>query len=308
MSVIQGIKREMEYQLDNININSISWLAKMILETMKYNNNIYFTGIGKSENMAFHCSDVLKSVGIRAFQLDAVKAFHGDVGTIRKNDMVLFFSNSGNTAELLDLIELVANRGANTVGICCTKDNKFKKKCKLMIELPFIGELEMGDISSVPTNSVMAQLFFTNILTANIVNLSKITVDKYRKNHLSGAIGKYLKTIRDSMIINIPKINISQASEIKLTDILLKMTQYNFGCCIFMDITGKKMEGILLDGDIRRLLLSNKNMDIITINDINKHFKYETDLDKIVGDIDKHLKYVPVLTEDKKLLGIVKVY
>lgn len=308
MSVIQGIKREMKYQLDNIDRDSICWLAKMILETMKYNNNIYFTGIGKSENMAFHCSDVLKSVGIRAFQLDAVKAFHGDVGTIRKNDMVLFFSNSGNTAELLDLIELVADRGANTVGVCCTKDNKFKEKCKLMIELPFISELEMGDISSVPTNSAMVQLLFTNILTANIVNLSKITVDKYRKNHLSGAIGKYLKTIRDSMITDIPKINICESSEIKLTDILLKMTQYNFGCCIFMDITGKKMKGILLDGDIRRLLLSNKNMDIITYNDINKQFKYETDLNKIVGDIDKHLKYVPVLTEDKKLLGIVKVY
>lgn len=308
MSVIQEIKREMEYQLDNINTNSITWLAKMILETMNLNNNVYFTGIGKSENMAFHCSDVLKSVGIRAFQLDAVKAFHGDVGTIRKNDMVLFFSNSGNTAELLDLIDLINERQANTVGVCCTSDNKFKKICKTMIELPLLNELEMGDISSVPTNSAMVQLLFTNILTANIVNLSKITVDKYRKNHLSGAIGKYLKTVKDSIITEYPKINISDVSEIKLTDILLKMTQYKFGCCVFMDILGKKIEGILLDGDIRRLLLSNKSNDIITINDINKDFKYETDLNKIVGDIDKHLKYVPILTENKHLLGIVKVY
>jgi len=308
MSIIHEIKREMTHQIDSIDVISINWLARMMLETMKSDNNIYFTGIGKSENMAFHCSDVLKSVGIRAFQLDAVKAFHGDVGTVRKNDMVLFFSNSGNTAELLDLIELVADRGAHTVGVCCTKENKFKKKCKLMIELPLLNELEMGDISSVPTNSAMAQLLFTNILATRIVNLSKITVENYRKNHLSGAIGKYLKTIRDSMITQFPKININDASEIKLTDILLKMTQYNFGCCVFMDIMGKKIEGILLDGDIRRLMLSNPNIDVITMKDINKNFKYETDLDKIVGDIEKHLKYVPLLAEENKLLGIVKVY
>ena len=177
-----------------------------------------------------------------------------------------------------------------------------------MIELPLLNELEMGDISSVPTNSAMAQLLFTNILATRIVNLSKITVENYRKNHLSGAIGKYLKTIRDSMITQFPKININDASEIKLTDILLKMTQYNFGCCVFMDIMGKKIEGILLDGDIRRLMLSNPNIDVITMKDINKNFKYETDLDKIVGDIEKHLKYVPLLAEENKLLGIVKVY
>ena len=308
MSIIQEIKREMVHQLDTIDENSINLLARMILEAMKSNNNIYFTGIGKSENMAFHCSDVLKSVGIRAFQLDAVKAFHGDVGTVRKNDVVLFFSNSGNTAELLDLIELVATRGAHTVGVCCSKENKFRKKCKLMIELPLLNELEMGGISSVPTNSTMAQLLFTNILTAKIVNLSKISLDLYRKNHLSGAIGKYLKTIRDSMITTYPNIIISKSSEIKLTDILLKMTQYNFGCCVFLDVMGQYIEGILLDGDIRRLLLSNPNIDVITMKDINKKFKYETDLEKMVGDIDKHLKYVPVLAEGKKLLGVVKVY
>ena len=86
------------------------------------------------------------------------------------------------------------------------------------------------------------------------------------------------------------------------------MTHYNFGCCVFLDAVGKNIEGILLDGDIRRLLLSNPNIDVITMKDINKKFKYETDLDKMVGDIDKHLKYVPVLAEEKKLLGIIKVY
>jgi len=166
----------------------------------------------------------------------------------------------------------------------------------------------MGDISSVPTNSAMVQLLFTNILVAKIVDFNKVTIDTYRKNHLSGAIGKYLKTIRDSMITYFPKINICETSEIKLTDILLKMTHYNFGCCVFLDAVGKNIEGILLDGDIRRLLLSNPNIDVITMKDINKKFKYETDLDKMVGDIDKHLKYVPVLAEEKKLLGIIKVY
>ena len=75
-----------------------------------------------------------------------------------------------------------------------------------------------------------------------------------------------------------------------------------------MDSIGKNIEGILLDGDIRRLLLSNPNIHVITMKDINKNFKYETDLDKIVGDIDNHLKYVPVLEDVNTLLGIIKVY
>ena len=95
---------------------------------------------------------------------------------------------------------------------------------------------------------------------------------------------------------------------VSLTDILLKMTNDHFGCCVFMDKTGKKIEGILLDGDIRRLLIDNPSLSEIGLEEINRTFNYETDLDKMVGEIDKHLKYIPVLEKDGKgLIGMVKV-
>jgi YrbI family 3-deoxy-D-manno-octulosonate 8-phosphate phosphatase len=294
-NLIQEIRKNINYQLDNFNINEIEEIANII----NTKNNIYFTGIGKSKNMANHLCDLLKSISINSFYLDSVNALHGDIGTITDKDLIFLFSKSGNTIELINLIPFLKNRNCYTIGICCDNNSVFEKICDKIIKLPFNKEID-GEINQIPTNSCMSQLLFSNILVSLLKK--NININKYKENHNSGNIGNKLKKIKDCLIFDFPKILIQD--EIKLYDILFKMTKYKVGACFFVNEIDELI-GILTDGDIRRLLLLDENKKIITINDINTNYYYETDLDKFIIYCKK-ISYVPVLN-DKKLIGILNL-
>jgi len=301
MEIISQLKQHINYQLDNFPISEIQELVDII------NNDsmIYFTGVGKSYNMAFHSADLIKSIGLKTFCLDPTKALHGDVGTVKDKDIVFFYSNSGNTAELLPLIENINQRKALTIGICCNPCSKFHQLCYKTIVLPFEKELSVNDIKSIPTNSCFAHLTFANILTMLLIQKFNIQLEKYKLNHPAGNIGKNLKFIKDVMIKEYPKIKVTDANHYCLKTIMLEMTKYKMGFCAFVD-SSDNLFGIFLDGDIRRLFLKNKEINHITIDDINKNFCYESDQNKLVSTLNKKLKFIPIL-EGKMIIGIVKM-
>lgn len=140
--LIQSIKNEFNSQINdylNINLND---LISCIINS----KSIYFTGIGKSQNMSYHCCELLKSIGLQCYKLDAINSLHGDIGTIKKDDLILFFSNSGNTKELLPLIEILNKRECITYGICSNINSKFNKLCTKTLVIPFNNELECNNI------------------------------------------------------------------------------------------------------------------------------------------------------------------
>ena len=148
----------------------------------------------------------------------------------------------------------------------------------------------------------MIQLIFCNILIIYIIQIKNITLDNYKLNHPAGNIGKNLKTIKDILIYEYPKINITK-NVIQIHDILLEMTKYSIGCCFF--IKDNKLYGILTDGDIRRLLL-NDDIKEISIEDINQNYNYEYDENKLIKYIKdvKRIKFFPVII-DQKIIGII---
>jgi len=301
MEIISQLKQQLNYQLDNFPLLEIQELVDII------NNDsmIYFTGVGKSYNMAFHSADLIKSIGLKTFCLDPTKALHGDIGTVKDKDIVFLYSNSGNTAELLPLIENINQRKALTIGICCNPSSKFHQLCYKTIVLPFEEELSINDIKSIPTNSCFAHLTFANILTMFLIQKFNIQLENYKLNHPAGNIGKNLKFIKDVMIKEYPKVKIQSENSYCLKEIMLQMTKYKMGFCAFVD-SENNLIGIFLDGDIRRLLLKNSNLNTISIDDINKNFCYETNQNKLISELNKKLKFIPIL-EEKKIIGIVKM-
>jgi YrbI family 3-deoxy-D-manno-octulosonate 8-phosphate phosphatase len=294
ISLKQEIKIEMNYQIDNFDFEKMD----DIINRIKESNIIYFCGIGKSENIANHCTNLLKSISINAFYLNGINALHGDIGTIKENDLIFLFSKSGNTAELLQLIPFLKERKCYIIGICCDSNSKFEQLCNQTLKLPFKNEIS-GTINKIPTNSYMSQVLFSNIL----VSLLKKDIDitSYKNNHPAGNIGNNLKKIKDCIKTeNYPKIILE--NEIYLHNILLEMTKFKIGCCFFVNNLDELI-GILTDGDIRRILLNNENTKIININDINKNYYYENDLDKFINECTQK-NYIPILINNK-LYGII---
>ena len=298
--VIKNMKNEMYYQLKNIDINSINMLATKIHNT-KTTNNIYFCGVGKSENISIHCCNLLKSIGINCFNLNILNSIHGDIGSLKENDLILLFSKSGNTKEIIELIPYLKNKCCELIGICCNNNSKFKELCDETIILPLKNEIKCN-IDCLPTNSIMSFVFFTNILVFQLCNTLNLQKCDYKLNHPAGNIGNSLKQIKDVLITEYPKVIINKTKN-DLSNIFLEMTKYKIGCCFFIN-KQKELLGILTDGDIRRLLLKTPDLKEITINEINTHFYYETDTHKFIKDL-KHYNYIPILS-DLKLIGIIK--
>ena len=295
-NIINEIKKEFNFQIDNFNLNEINNLCKLINSSK---GNIYFTGVGKSGNIAKHCCDLLKSISYLCFYLDLLNLTHGDIGTMSEKDIIIMFSNSGNTHELISIIPLLKKIGVKTIGICCNKNSKFKQLCDFIITTPFEQEIS-GNINKIPTNSVMSHLIFSNILVS--ILKTNISLDKYKENHIAGTIGKNLLKIKDCLKTEYPKIIIKNKS-VKLNDIFLEMTTKKIGCCFFQS-DNNDLYGILTDGDIRKLLISNSKLDTIELSDINKNFEFESDLNKYLIDC-KNQRYIPILKE-KKIIGIIR--
>ena len=302
-SIIDEIRNEFYYQIDNFNLDNINELADII---QNIEGNIYFCGVGKSGNIAKHCCDLLKCISYKSFYFDILNSTHGNIGTIKNNDIILLFSNSGNTSEIINIIPLLKKIDIKIIGICCNKQSKFKELCDLTIITPFNKEIS-GEINQIPTNSYMSHLLFCNILVSILKN--NISIDQYKENHLSGNIGTNLLKIKDVIITEYPKIIMNSNESIELNKVLLEMTKYKIGCCFFVN-NENKLFGILTDGDIRRLILKNKiqfvtinKIQFVTINNINTKFKYEIDIDKYLFELNYNNIYIPIMN-DEKLIGI----
>jgi glucose-6-phosphate isomerase len=123
INIIKEIKQEFNYQIQNYNLANILDLSDTITKT---SGNIYLLGVGKSGNMAKHCSDLLKCISYKAFCFDVLNSTHEDFGCIGKNDLIILFSNSGNTREIINIIPVFRNKHVNKIiGICSSEKSKF---------------------------------------------------------------------------------------------------------------------------------------------------------------------------------------
>ena len=292
----------MYYQLNHLDMNSINMLATKI-HNIKTTNNIYFCGVGKSENISIHCCNLLKSIGINCFNLNILNSIHGDIGSLKENDLILLFSKSGNTKEIIELIPYLKNKCCRLIGICCNNKSLFKELCDETIILPFKNEIKCN-IDCLPTNSVMSFVFFTNILVSQLCNTLNLQKNEYKLNHPAGNIGNNLKQIKDILITDYPKILLNE-NNIDLIKIFLEMTKYKIGCCFFLN-NQLELLGILTDGDIRRLLLKTPDLKEISINELNRNFYCESDKNKFIKDL-KHYNYIPILS-NLKLINIISKF
>ena len=301
IDIIDQIKNESLFQLNNFDTDLVNNISNIILNYNK-TNNIYFIGVGKSLNIAQHTCNILKSINISCNILDPLNSIHGDIGCLKKGDLVLCYSKSGNTSELIKILPFIKTKGCYIVGVCCNPESKFKELCNINIVLPFKNEIRNNNnISSIPTNSYMVFVYFTNILTYFIIFNSRLTLENYKINHPAGNIGKNLKQIKDILIDKFPKIILKE--KMVLHTILLEMTQHKIGCCFFVD-ENDNLLGLLTDGDIRRTILEKSDLKYISINDINSDYYFETDLNKYLKDCKK-IGSIPIL-QNGKMIGIIK--
>ena len=297
MDIIKNIKHEINYGLDNLDINNLINCKKFI---QSINGNIFISGIGKCETLANHFVNILKSISYKSFFISIQNSSHGDVGCLDENDVCILFSKSGNTEEIINFIKILKIKKVKIITVTCNNNCKIHNESDFQITLPLESELNIG-IINIPNNSCLIMLAFINIICKM---LEKIEIDDYKLNHLGGNIGNDLKYIEDVMNKDFPKLIFNP--KLKILDIVLEMTSKKIG---FLILTNKidNIIGIITDGDIRRMLIKNKKIDIINEQDINKNFYKLTNKKIIFKDIKGTLlryKFIPIV-ENNICIGLL---
>ena len=242
--------------IDSIDIN----FADAVNLIFKSAGRVVFTGMGKSGLIARKIVATLNSTGTASIFLHPTDALHGDLGMVRKEDIVILISKSGNTEELLNLVPMFKRIGVPLIGMFGETESKLARDCDLILNVSVKEEACPYDLA--PTSSTTAALVMGDALAISLLEMRGFTAQDFALLHPGGSLGKRLSLkISEIMIVgdDIPKVLVSTP----LKDAILQITSKRLGMTCVVDENGI-LKGIITDGDLRRLL--EKSLDIRDLN------------------------------------------
>ena len=253
-----------------LQIQALKKLKKSINESfneaieavVKCQSKVIVCGVGKSYRIASKISSTMSSVGTPSFSLSAGDCSHGDLGCITKKDILILVSYSGETKELNNIIQYANRNRIKLIGIVSKKNSTLYKASDIKIYIPEVRESGHG---IVPTSSTTSQLAIGDALSIASMEYKKFSKLDFKKFHPAGKIGAKLRTAEDIMLTgkDIPFVN--ENLGIKLA--LKKISKKKLGLLIIKNTKGLT-KGIIVDGDIKRAMQKNTNIENLKIKDI----------------------------------------
>ena len=228
-------------------------LAKLILSCR---GRIVLSGMGKSGHIARKIASTFSSTGTAAFFMHPGEASHGDLGMIQREDIVIFFSNSGKSDELTAIIPNIKRIGAKIISI--TNNNASFLTSQSDIHINLNVKKEACPLGLAPTASSTVALAFGDALALSVLDLKEFTAEDFIRSHPGGNLGKnILLKVSDIMRKGkeIPIISTSQSIEDAIKEISNKL----LGFTAVVNKNGQP-KGIFTDGDLRRALLKNYSL------------------------------------------------
>jgi arabinose-5-phosphate isomerase len=215
-------------------------------------------GLGKSGHIATKSAATLSSTGTPSVFLHAAEALHGDIGLIGKLDLVICYSNSGETKELLLLLPLLKLLKVTLITVTGNKKSMLAKSSDIVLDSSV--QSEACPLNLTPTSSVISAIGLSDALAITLLKCRGFTSKDFAKSHPQGELGKrLLKKTEDIMITkHLPYTYV----DMKLTKAIDVITKFNYGIIISLT-KEKKLLGIFTDGDLRRTL--RKNNDISSL-------------------------------------------
>ena len=229
----------------------------MILATR---GRVIVSGIGKSGHIARKIAATLASTGTPAHFVHPAEASHGDLGMLTAGDVALLISNSGETAELADIIAHCQRFNIPMLGISSRKGSTMTRACTIALILPQVPEA--GAEGIVPTSSTTMTLALGDALALALMEHRAFTAEHFRAFHPGGPLGAKLLRVADVMHIDMPLI----AQAAPMSEAILTISQKGFGVVGVQDAQGDLI-GIITDGDLRRHmegLIGKTAQDVMT--------------------------------------------
>ncbi len=271
-------------------------------------SRVIVTGIGKSGLVGQKITATLNSTGTPSFFLHPVEAMHGDLGMVAATDVVLAISYSGETAELNALLASISERkvpiiamtgGVNSTLAACAD-------VTLNVAVP----REACPLGLAPTTSTTATLALGDALAVVLLERKQFKAEDFRRNHPGGSLGERLKVSVSEVMLtgeDIPRVS----DDATLQQAIARLHEKNLGAVMVTGPTGQ-LQGILTDGDVRRILIHGYLPDI-RLTDVMTRDPVSIADNLLAADalslMQRHeITILAVVDGEKKLQGILHLH
>jgi arabinose-5-phosphate isomerase len=224
----------------------------------KCKGRVVVSGMGKSGHIAHKIAATLASTGSPAFFVHPAEASHGDLGMVTRADVVVAISNSGETAELADLIAHTKRFRIPLIAITSRSKSSLADNADITLLLP--ATAEACPVGLAPTTSTTMTMALGDAIAVALMERRGFTADDFQRFHPGGQIGRNLLKVVDIMHRGdqVPLIGLDAT----MADALIEMTTKHFGCVGVLD-DRDRLIGIVTDGDLRRHMSANLPSKIV---------------------------------------------
>jgi len=269
--------------------------------------HVIICGMGKSGHVGRKISATLASTGTPSFFVHPAEAFHGDLGMITCEDVVILISNSGETDEILKLVPSLKNFGNRIIAITGGMKSTLVKNADAVLEIKMQSESCPNNLA--PTTSTTLTMAIGDALASALINKRHFMPVDFAKFHPGGSLGRRLLTrLKDVMSQRLTKV----LPNAPLKEVIVDMTQDQHGIAIVMK--DNNLIGVITDGDLRRAMTRNdfnlntfKAQDIMTENPITaSQNSMLIDAEELMRK--RHIKQLLVVDDMTLPVGVVEFY
>jgi arabinose-5-phosphate isomerase len=257
---------------------------------------VVVVGMGKSGHVGSKIAATLASTGTTAFFVHPAEASHGDMGMITKDDIILALSNSGTTNEIVTLLPLIKRLGIQMISITGNPESTLAKAAEVNLNVHVTAEA--CPLNLAPTSSTTAALVMGDALAVALLEARGFTAEDFAFSHPGGALGRRLLLKVESVMHSGDELPHVQRGTL-LKNALMEMTLKRLGMTVILEPDGR-LAGVFTDGDLRRTLDRNLNIQIATIDEVMTPRGKTVRPDMLAAEALK-------IMEDHKILSLVGV-
>lgn len=256
----------------NIQINELKKIKKVFNKAfvdaieliIGCKGKIIFSGVGKNSFICKKAAATFSSVGIPSFFVDPTGVSHGDAGQIEKKDVLIVISNSGNTAELNNMLKYANRFRIKIIGIASNPNSMLLRASDIRILFPKLKESDPNNI--VPTTSTSFVMMLCDCMATTIMEKRKFTKENFFLYHKGGNIGASLRLAKDIMVKGkkMPLIDYKKSFD----QALKIMNEKKLGIVVITK--NGYVKGLITDGDLRRVL--NKATNEKTLEKLTRNY------------------------------------
>lgn len=282
--------------------------VKAVELILQCQGKVITTGVGKSGHIARKVASTLSSTGTPAHFLHPTEALHGDLGVIDSGDVVIAFSNSGESPEVNSLIPYIKLLGVPLIAITNKPESTLAKHSDVHIFLSV--EREACPLDLAPTSSSTASLVLGDALAMVLLELKGFSREDFALRHPAGSLGRKLRQVKDLCHKGEEVPIVKEHTPMK--EAIIEMTSKGFGATAVVNTEGK-LVGIITDGDLRRFVNRGGNFDTSVARDVMTPNPKTANMEELAVEALKRMEdykitVLIVVDKENKPVGIIHMH